>query len=938
MKRIVSIGIILLSLATGFCFGLGNKVKPELEPVARTNEKLFDYQQITLENGLEVITLEDFSCPIVSVNVWYEVGSKDEQPDRQGYAHMFEHMMFKGTDRVGEKDHFGLIRKAGGTCNAYTSFDKTVYHETLPADQIELALWLEAERMSFLKIDQHAFDTERKVVEEELRMRENQPYGNVFKKMAAEFFTEHPYRWTPIGNLAHLRATSVADLRAFWTEHYVPNNATLIIVGDIKHKKAQQLAKTYFGWIPAGPKQKRVTIKEPPPTEAKSIVIDDENAPAGQVVLGWRTVPTGHRDETVLDFLSQILGSGHSSRLYRALVADTQAAVEAGSWTYNLQQDGFFVAEATLPQTSQDYDGVIEALTQQIQTIQTKGINDAELGKARNQLLKGLVTSNLKIESKARLLGTAAVTMGDVSKVNTFIDDIRSVTKEDIQRAANQYLQTDRVFTFTIRQNDGMQNASKDDETAAITAEPELTAPSPGRAGVKRPARFPAKPPMAQKKSGSFDLKYEQATLSNGLKVLVIQNHEVPFVSVKLGLTNGVWTEAKPGTAAMTAAMLTRGTTRYSEAEFAMAMDQSAISIASSADMDTAGVDMDCLKEKLDIGILLLSQMVLKPAFEQAEFDKLLQQTISELSIKEQDPRYLASKYFNQILFGEHPYARTVQGDTQDLKQLTIQDMKQWWDKYARPEVATLIFAGDISKTQAVVLAENYFGQWRPATMTTPTMAETPKTKSTTIYIINRPGSAQAQIKVGQLGITRREQPDYFIGLLSGAYFGGSFNSRLNESIRVKRGLTYGAWGGYQARNFAGTFEVSTFTKNESVAETIRVILEQINEFQTVQPTDAELDDTRSYFVGSFASRRETPQDVAGDLWLTESQGLGNNYFKKLFDAIDKATKQDCVTLAKKTLDTAQMAIIVIGDAEKLKDALAEIAPTQVIELDTTKK
>ena len=933
-RRITLFSITVISIISGLCFGLGNKVKPDLEPAAQSTEKLFDYQQITLENGLKVITLEDFSCPIVSVNVWYEVGSKDEQPDRQGYAHMFEHMMFKGTDRVSEKDHFDLLRKVGGVCNAYTSFDKTVYYETLPANQIELALWLEAERMSFLKIDQHAFDTERKVVEEELRMRENQPYGNVFKKMAAEFFTEHPYRWTPIGKLAHLRATSVSDLRAFWTEHYVPNNATLIIVGDIKHKEAQQLAKTYFGLIPAGPEQTRVTIKEPQPTEAKTIVIDDENAPAGQVVLGWRTVPTGHRDETVLDFLSQILGTGHSSRLYRTLVADTQAAVEAGSWTYNLQQDGLFVAEATLPPTSQDYNEVMRALVEQIEMIQTNGISDAELEKARNQLLKGLVTTNLKIESKARLLGTAAVTMGDVSKVNTFIDDIRSVTKEDIQQAANQYLQMDHVFTFTIRQNDGMQHVRKDDETAALTAEPELTAPAPGRTGVKRPTRFPIEPPMAQKKAGSFDLEYEHAALSNGLKVLVIQNHEVPFVSVKLGLTNGAWTETKPGTAAMATGMLTRGTARYSEAKLAMAMDQAAVSISGTADMDTAGVDMNCLKEKLDIGMLLLSQVVLKPAFEQAEFDKLLQQTISELSIKEQDPRYLASKYFNQILFGEHPYARTVQGGTQDLKQLTIQDMKQWWDKYARPEVATLIFAGDISKTQAVNLAESYFGQWRPAVMTTPVIAEVPKTKSTTIYLINRPGSVQAQIKVGQLGITRREQPDYFVGLLASAYFGGSFNSRLNESIRVKRGLTYGAWGGYRARNFAGTFEVSTFTKNESVAETIRAILEQINKFQTVQPTDAELDNTRSYFVGSFAGRRETPQDAARDLWLTESQELGNDYFKKLFDAIDKATKQDCVVLAKNTLDTTQMAIVVIGDAEKLKDGLAEIAPVQVIKPD----
>jgi zinc protease len=910
---------------------MGNKVEPVVKP---SSEKLFDYQQITLDNGMDVITLEDFSCPIVAVQVWYEVGSKDEQPDRQGYAHMFEHMMFKGTDRVSEKDHFDLIRKVGGTCNAYTSFDQTVYLETLPADQIELALWLEAERMTFLKIDQHAFDTERKVVEEELRMGENKPYGNVFKKMAAEFFTVHPYRWTPIGKLGHLRATSVPDLRKFWTEHYVPNNATLIIVGAIEHSAAQELAKEYFGWIPAGAEQKRIAIKEPPLTEAKTIVIDDENAPAGKVTLGWRTVPTGHRDETVLDFLSQILGSGNSSRIYRDLVAESQIAVEAGTWIFNLQQDGFFIATATLGATSQNYDNAAKAMAKQIEKIKVDGVTDAELEKARNQLLKQLVTSNLGVESKARMLGSAAVTIGDISRVNTFIDEIQAVTKEDIQRAANQYLRADRVYQFTVMQNQGMQNTGKDDEDAAITAKPELKAPAPGRKGVKRPKSFPSEAPLAKNSKPKFNLDYDEQKLPTGFKVIVVPNHEVPFVSVKLGLVNGGWTETKPGTSSMALAMLTKGTGKHTEAELAAELGQYAISLGGSADMDTASVQMNCLTKQLDRGLSLLSEIVLEPTFEKAEFDKLLKQRMSDLSIQEQDPKYLASKYFKQTLFDKHPYARTPLGSTEDLKQLTTNDLKQWWKTYAQPDFATLIFSGDITKSRALDLAEEHFGQWGPVAMTAPVVSDTPEAKPTKIYIVDRPGSAQAQIKVGQLGITRREQPDYFISLLAGTYFGGSFHSRLNENIRVKRGLSYGAYGGYRANNLAGTFEVSTFTKNESVAETIEVILEQISEFQTIEPTDTEFYDTRSYFVGSFARDRETPQDIARDLWLIESQQLGKDYFKKLFKTLDKANKQDCVQLAKNTIDPKTLAIVVVGDAEKLKDTLAEIAPVQIIEPD----
>lgn len=931
MKRHNIFVLLFLIIVTPLCFGQANKIKTEMP----ASEKLFNYQQITLDNGLQVITLEDFSCPIVAVQVWYGVGSKDERPDRQGYAHMFEHMMFKGTDLVSEKDQFNLVRKVGGTCNAYTSYDRTVYYETLPANQIELALWLEAERMSFLRIDQEAFDTERKVVEEELRMRENQPYGNVFKKMARELFTKHPYRWTPIGNIAHLRATSVPDLRAFWTKHYVPNNATLIIVGAVKHKKAQELAKDYFGWIPAGPKPELVNIKEPPQEGIKEVVIDDENAPAGQVILGWRTTPAGTRDEVVLDCLSQIVGNGHSSRLYRALVADTQLAVDAGTWTYNLQQDGLFIAEATLAQTKDNYDELLEALKTQIEKIQLNGVTEEELEKAKNQLLKQLVTSNLQVESKATMLGNAAVTVGDVSSANTMLDKIRSVTQQDILRAANQYLPTDRVVEFTVQQNQGMQNARTDDETAPITAAPELEAPPPGRPGVKRPSDYPKKPPVAVQDSIDFDLDYSDDELDNGLTVLVVPNHEVPFVSVTLGLSNGAWTENKPGTAYMTLSMLTKGTEKHTEAQLAAELDRYAIDLSGNATLDSSTVNMNCLKEQLDRGMRLLAEVVLEPAFDTSEFEKLLTQELTVLQVREQDPRYLVNKYFSRELFGPHPYARTVEGSADDLGELTPSALKEWWAKFARPDQATLIVAGDITKDRAVELAEAYLGQWKADTpKPTVNLPKIPDAAKTEIYLVNRPGSAQAQIKVGQLGMTRHQQPEYFVGLVAGNYFGGSFHSRLNENLRVERGLTYGAWGYFKPLARAGTFEISTFTKNDSVVEAIKVILEQIHQFQTVEPTDAEFYDTRSYIIGSFAQNRETPQDVAGDLWLIESQSLERDYFDKLFDGLNDMEKQDCVELAKKIVRPDKLTVIVVGDAELLKDGLEAIAPVHVIQTD----
>ncbi|MHC4406665.1 MAG: M16 family metallopeptidase, partial [Planctomycetota bacterium] len=318
---------------------------------AQSDAPAYDYRQFELPNGLRVITLEDHSCPIVSVQVWYHVGSKNEDPERQGFAHMFEHMMFRGTDRLGPTDHFDLIRRTGGTTNGYTNFYTTVYLETLPANQLELALWLEAERMALLRIDQESFETERKVVEEERRLGLNRPFGTMMEKTMAEMFKVHPYRWTPIGNIPHLRAAKVGELRDFWNRYYVPNNATLIVVGDVTHEQVRRSAKEYLGWIPRVEDPPRVTVREPLAGEKRSATIREKNAPVPVVMVAYRAVPVAHDDSVPLELLGTILAGGQSSRLYRDLVAENQLAVAAQAMNFSLEQDGMFALYAVMGPT-----------------------------------------------------------------------------------------------------------------------------------------------------------------------------------------------------------------------------------------------------------------------------------------------------------------------------------------------------------------------------------------------------------------------------------------------------------------------------------------------------------------------------------------------------------------------------------------------------------
>ncbi|MFA5783896.1 MAG: pitrilysin family protein [Phycisphaerae bacterium] len=894
---------------------------------------MFDYRQIKLDNGLDVITLEDFSTPIVAVQVWYHVGSKDENPQRQGFAHMFEHMMFRGTDRLGPTDHFGFIRKVGGYTNGYTSFDKTVYLETLPAEQLDLALWLEAERMAFLDINQENFDTERKVVEEERRMNMNQPYGTLYENLFSTIYFAHPYRWTPIGKIPHLRASSVQELRDFWTKYYVPSNATLVIAGAVTHEEAQKAAKKYFGWIPKYPEPQRVDIREPEQRKQRQVTLKEDNAPAPGVGVVYRTVPLADKDAVVFDIIAQILGSGNSSRLYRQLVADKQLAVAAEAASYNLEQDGLFGAGALLPPVGSDPNQVLGLVVQQVERFRNEPVSEKELTKARNQLLRGVVTDNLKVQSKARLLGSAAVEMGDVSRVNSYIDDIKAVTADDILRVAKEYFEPQRAVEIKVERNLlGAMFSKADEDESSITAKPEIQAPPPGRVGEVRPSGYPESAPFAKPHIENVMPAYSETVLDNGMKVLVVTNKEVPFVIVDLGFLGGAWSEHKPGMCSMAMQMLTKGTENYTEGQLADELETYAIGLNGSGSMDTSMVTMTTLTANIDRGMKLMGEVVRRPIFPSDELEKLRRQVITGLEVSSAAPEYIAEKEFRKELYGKHPYSRTAVGEISDVNAIAVDDIKSWWAKNVRPDSSVLIFAGDIDNDEAVAFAKKTFGDWRVAgTEPQPILPQLSQPKQMHIYLVDRPGSIQSQIRAGQLGITRQDD-DYFVSRVVSNYFGWSFNSRLNESIRVQKGLTYAVWGGYEANRFAGAFKIGTFSKTESTAEAVRAIIEEVQRLKAVPPSDKELDESKSYILGGFVRDRETPGQVADDLWLIESQNLGSDYLQRLLDGIADAEREDCVGLTNEKLTADKLIIIVVGQADKLQKQLEEIAPVTLVQ------
>lgn len=914
------------------------------------NAPLFPVTELTLTNGLRVLILEDHNCPLVAVQVWYHVGSANEPPGRHGFAHLFEHMMFRGTDRLGPTDHFDLLHSVGGNCNAFTSFDETCYHETLPAQQLELALWLEAERMAFLTVDGAGFSTERKVVEEERRLDLGLPYGEIADKGPPLVFGQHPYGHDPLGTFQDLRQATPADVHAWWTRWYTPNNATLVIVGDVQTDRVRALCERYFGWIPRVPQAPGEVPTLTTWSAPRQVTLELANAPAPGIGLVWRTAPEGHPDALALDLLATILGGddpmtaatggGNSSRLYRRLVAQDHIAVMAGALQFGLSRAGLFgMGAAVLPLVGNTAK-VLPVLRAEVERLRAEGVTEEELEKARNQVQTRLVLEAQTVAGKASLLGHAAVVGTGVSELNSRLERLQRLTRADLQHAAQLYLNPEHALTVTVPGSSLWSQLSrlflgnrKAEEAAPVAFAPETLLR--GREGVIRPSGLPTQPPIAEGNSPVPNPAVLDHRLANGLRVLVATNAQTPLVQVALVLPYGSWAEEKPGAAAMTLSLLSKGTELRDDKALAEELDRYAIQMTAQAGHDDSRIEMTCLRECAPRAFALLAEVVTRPTFPEAPFKTAVAQATTELRIVENTPTFAADQQFRRRLFPGHPYGRRVSGEAADLAALTRQDLIAYWRRAARPDQAALIVAGALTDGRALALAETNFAVWQiPAAADSspiPEPAAPPNPGPTRILLVDWPGASQSEIRIGGLGITSRD-PDKPLASLVGSYFGGSFGSRLMKAIRVQKGATYGASGGFEANRFSGCFVMHTFTKTPSTADTVRAALAEIRGLVERPPTAEELSLHKRYFLGSAAARFETPEQVASQLAHEALNGLPLDYLQRSLATIGSATTDQCEAFARRRVDPERLVIVVVGDASVVAKDLEAIAPVTVLD------
>ncbi|HTE05905.1 MAG TPA: insulinase family protein, partial [Planctomycetota bacterium] len=542
------------------------------------------------------------------------------------------------------------------------------------------------------------------------------------------------------------------------------------------------------------------------------------------------------------------------------------------------------------------------------------------------------------------VLGQAATLYGDTQEANERVRRMEAVTADDLRRVANTYLVKEHATQVVIKPGLGSMlrtaltaAAGKDDTSKDEPAKEEeggARAKAGGpKASAHPPAGYPDKPPVAPPLAATIDITGDEQTLDNGLRLVVVENHELPLVSMSLRLRAGAFTEdpAHPGTASMAASMITKGTVAHDAEALAADMERNAIQLGASSDSDGSAVHASALTGDAERAMRLLAEVVSAPKFDPKEFKTLRDQTATGMSIQEKTPSVIADRQFAAALWGSHPYGRPSEGTSADLKGLTPEALRAWWTTFVRPETAVLYMAGDITPKDARALAGRYLGDWEGEgeAIEVPLPDLSPP-GAMHIVLVDKPGAIQSEIIAGHEGITRRN-PLYPTGAVLSQVFGGAFSSRLNDVIRVQKGLTYGANGGLSSQRFGGQFRVRTFTKTPTTAETVQAVIDEVKRMRSEPPSEKELSSAVSYLVGSFAGTLETPEAVAGRLWTLDLNGLPKGWWNEYLGKIAVTKSEDVARAADELLDPSRLIIVVVGDAASVKESLEKIAPVEVI-------
>jgi zinc protease len=905
-----------------------------------------DYRTRTLANGLRVYSIRDTSSPNVSVQVWYDVGSKDDPRGRSGFAHLFEHLMFKSTRNLVPEQLDRLTEDVGGFNNASTADDYTNYYEVVPANHLQRLLWAEAERMGSLVVEPGFFASERDVVKEEYRSRVlSQPYGKMFYLYYPQIsYDRHPYARPGIGSIEDLDAATIDDVRAFHATYYRPDNAVLVVAGNFDEAQLDRWIDGYFAPIarPAGPIP-RVRVEEPVRTEARRFTVYEPNTPLPAAMITYPVPPASDKDSAVIELIGAILSAGRSSRLYQSLVYRDQLASQADSFAQIQQGRGTLIAYAIMAggKTAEAGEAALRA---EIARLRDAPVSAAELAEAKNELLTSALRERETVDGKASDLAEAVIVSGDPKAADRRLAQIAAVTPADIQRVARTWLREERSAALRYLPEEAKPAGATGDrivtpatvQTAALATPANIRIVQPASAAERQ-----APPEPGPEVRTAIPAPVTQR-LANGLTVISVERRDLPLLSASLVVSGGSARdpEGKSGLAQLSATLLTQGTATRSATEIAQAVEALGGSLQSSADWDGTSLGLTVKSDQADPALAIMADVARNPAFAAEELERQRSIAMDSVTVAMKDPGTVSQLVAARAVFGDGDYGHPASGTLRSLKAIGRADVMAAYRAAWAPRNATLVLTGDVDPAAARALAERHFGTWTADTAGgTDTAAAAPAPKPQVI-VIDMPGAGQAAVAVARGAISRGD-PRFYETLVANAVLGTGFSARLNQEIRIKRGLAYGARSELVGRRNPGAFLATTQTKNPSAPEVLGLVLAEMRRLGAQPIPAAELVTRQAVLNGSFGRRIETTSGLASLVADYVIDGVSPEEIARYQQSVSAVTPHEAQRAAADLLDPAGATMVIVGDASTFLPKLRQergnvtVIPLSALNLDS---
>jgi zinc protease len=891
---------------------------PQAAPVPR-----LDHSTFTLKNGLKVILSQDRRLPMVAVNLWYHVGPANEVPGRTGFAHLFEHMMFQGSKHVAADTHFKLLEAAGASdINGTTDFDRTNYFETVPSNQLELALWIEADRMGYLLdvLDQKALANQRDVVRNERRQSvENQPYGIAEEALYQALYPKgHPYHGVVIGSHADLAAARLDDVQQFFQQYYTPNNASLAIVGDFDPAAARRLVERYFGGLRRGPAVPAIAAATPPIAAEKRLTVTD-TVQLPRVYVAWLTPAIFKPGDAEADLAADILGGGKSSRLYKALVYDKQIAQAVQATQESLILGSKFTIEATARpgHTAEELEAAIDG---ELRRFVQEGPSAGELERARTTIETRIVTGLETLGGfggKADRLNSYEHYLGTPDYLRQDIQRYRDATVTAVKQFAGDYLQpASRVVLFAVPGE------------KTLAPEPAAT-PEPAAGGaqsVNRAEPWRKEMPKAGPVKAAQFPTPDQFTLPNGLTVIVSERRELPVVSANLVFASGSGANppGMPGLASFTAAMLDEGTKTRTALQIADQAAALGATLTTASTMDQSQIAVRSLAPKFAGALALLADVALNPTFPEDEVERQRASRLAALVAQKSSPTQTAARVMAAALYGpSHPYGYTELGTEASTRALSRDAMVDYWKQHLVPGNAALVVAGAISRKELEAMATKAFAGWTGKAAARASLPA-PRGTAAKLVIVDIPGAAQTQLRVATIGLAR-STPDFEAVEVVNTLLGGLFTSRINLNLREDKGYTYGAFSTFAFRREPGPFYVGAGVRPAATAPAVAEMFTEVRRMKDVALTVDELSLARDSLVRSLPGRFETTAQAAGSFSTLFVYDLGLDYYSKYIERVVGIDASTAHAAAQKHLHPDRLLVVAVGDRAKIEADLKKL-------------